>query len=48
MEEIKMDCERRIWKNWTIFSRCAIRDVAPLKLKVNAVSDFAHINNYID
>ena len=31
MEKIKTDCEWRTWKNWPIFSRCAICDVAPLK-----------------
>ena len=27
-----MDCERRTWKNEKLFSRCAIRDIAPLRL----------------
>ena len=29
-----MDGERRTWKKWPIFSRCAIRDVAPLRLRI--------------
>ena len=29
MEKIKTDCQRQT--KWPIFSRCAIRDVAPLK-----------------